>query len=71
VRERHVFDEVRVLNLDPGTYRLTVSLQNFGTVTRDVLVNAGMNGNLSFGLKVAGIAEAVTVTDETPAVDTK
>jgi carboxypeptidase family protein/TonB-dependent receptor-like protein len=63
--------EFRFLNLDPGTYRLSVALQNFGTVTRDVIVNTGTNIDLSFGLKVAGLAESVTVTDETPVVDTK
>jgi hypothetical protein len=63
--------EFRFLNLDPGTYRLSVALQNFGTTTRDIIVNTGTNVDLTFGLKVAGLAETVTVTDETPVVDTK
>jgi Carboxypeptidase regulatory-like domain/TonB-dependent Receptor Plug Domain len=63
--------EFRFLNLDPGTYRLAVSLPGFGPITRDVIVNTGTNANLTFSLKVAGVEETVTVTAETPVVDPK
>jgi hypothetical protein len=59
------------LNLDPSTYKLEVSLAGFSTVLRQVIVNSGQNVNLSFSLKVATQAEVVTVTAETPVVDTK
>ena len=63
--------EFRFLNLDPGTYKLTVSMSGFATVNREVVVTTGQNVNLSFGMKVATHAEEVTVTAETPVVDTK
>jgi Carboxypeptidase regulatory-like domain/TonB-dependent Receptor Plug Domain len=63
--------DFRFLNLDPGTYKLAVSMKGFGTVNREVVVTTGQNVNLSFALKVAGQSEEVTVTAETPVVDTK
>jgi hypothetical protein len=63
--------EFRFLNLDPGTYKLTVTMSGFATVNREVVVTTGQNVNLNFGLKVATHAEEVTVTAETPVVDTK
>lgn len=63
--------EFRFLNLDPGTYKLTVTMSGFATVNREVIVTTGQNVNLNFGLKVATHAEEVTVTAETPVVDTK
>ena len=63
--------DFRFLNLDPGTYKLTVTLSGFATATRDVIVNTGQNANLSFGLKLATVEETVTITAETPVVDTK
>ena len=63
--------DFRFLNLDNGTYKLTVALAGFATVNREVIVTAGQNVNLSFGMKVATVEETVTVTAETPVVDTK
>jgi hypothetical protein len=63
--------DFRFLNLDPGTYKLTVSLSGFATVTRDVIVNTGQNATIGFGLKLATVEETVTITAETPVVDAK
>jgi hypothetical protein len=63
--------DFRFLNVERGTYRLEVGLAGFGTVSRDVLVTVGNNVTVSFGLKIATVAETVTVTAETPTVDTK
>ncbi len=63
--------EFRFLNLTNGTYKVSVSLAGFTTVNREVLVNVGTNVNLTFSLKVATVEETVTVTVETPIVDTK
>jgi len=63
--------DFRFLNLDPGTYKLTVGLAGFTTVNRSVVVSTGSNVNLTFGLKVASVEETVTVTDQTPIVDSK
>src|SRR5262245_23913858 len=63
--------DFRFLNLDPGMYKLTVTMTGFATVIRDVIVTTGQNVNLSFPMKVAGTAEEITVSAETPVVDTK
>jgi hypothetical protein len=63
--------DFRFLNLDPGTYKMTVGLTGFATVNREVIVTTGINANLSFAMKVATVEETVTVTAETPVVDTK
>ena len=33
--------DFRFLNLDPGTYKLAVSMKGFGTINRDVVVTTG------------------------------
>lgn len=63
--------DFRFLTLDPGTYKLAVSLTGFTTVNREIIVTTGVNVNLSFALKVATVEETVTVTAETPVVDAK
>jgi hypothetical protein len=63
--------DFRFLNVDNGTYNLTISLQGFATTKRQVVVNTGVNVNVSFSLKVATLQESVDVTDETPVVDSK
>jgi hypothetical protein len=63
--------EFRFLNLDPGTYKLTVTMAGFATSAREIVVTTGQSVNLSFSMKVAGTAEQVTVLAETPVVDTK
>jgi hypothetical protein len=63
--------DFRFLSLDPGHYKLVVALTGFTTVNREVIVATGGNVNISFGLKVATVEETVTVTAETPVVDTK
>ena len=63
--------DFRFLNLDPGSYKLAVALTGFGKQNRDVIVNSGVNVDLRFNLKVAAVEETVTVTSETPVVDTK
>src|SRR5438876_4623294 len=35
--------EFRFLNLDPGTYKLTVTMSGFATVNREVVVTTGQN----------------------------
>src|SRR5262245_19668642 len=63
--------DFRFLNLDPGNYKLSVSLQGFATVERNLIVNTGGNVNVAFPLKVATQAETITVTADTPLIDTK
>jgi Carboxypeptidase regulatory-like domain/TonB-dependent Receptor Plug Domain len=63
--------DFRFLNLDPGTYKLVVSMTGFATVNREIIVTTGQNVNLAFAMKVATVEESLTVTAETPVVDTK
>ena len=63
--------EFRFLNLDRGQYKVTVAIPGFTTLTRDITVTTGENVNLTFSAKVAQQEETITVTAETPLVDTK
>ena len=63
--------DFRFIGLDSGRYKVSVSLLGFTNVTRDVTVTTGENVNVAFSLKVASVAETVTVTAETPLVDVK
>ncbi len=63
--------EFRFLTVPHGTHKVTVGLTGFTTVNREVTVVVGSNVNLTFVLKVASVEESITVTAETPLVDTK
>lgn len=63
--------EFRFLNLDPAVYKLVVGMSSFGSVSREVTVNAGGNVNLTFPLKMASLSEALDVTAEAPVIDVK
>src|SRR5712672_2638157 len=59
------------LQLPPGRYSVTLKLSGFATVVQEnVLVSVGETVRLSPVMKVSGIAETVTVTTMSPAVDT-
>jgi len=62
--------EFRFLELAPGPYKLSVSLEGFQTVVRDnLIVEVGRNVDLSLVLNVARVAETVNVVAATPIVD--
>lgn len=63
--------DFRFVNVDHGTHQLRVALTGFTGVTRSVTVVTGQNLELGFTLKVASVEERVTVTGDTPVVDTK
>jgi Carboxypeptidase regulatory-like domain/TonB dependent receptor-like, beta-barrel len=57
--------------LAPGTYTIKAELQGFEPTTRTGLVlNVGQEVLVSLTLNVAGLAEAVTVTAQSPVVET-
>jgi outer membrane receptor protein involved in Fe transport len=63
--------EYRVPALPPGTYTVTAELQGFGTETRpDIVLVIDQDAVINFTLKPATVTEAVTVTGESPIVDT-
>jgi outer membrane receptor protein involved in Fe transport len=60
-----------VPNLTPGTYAVSVEMSGFGEVQRPgVLLTAGAELNLELKMQMAGVQEVVTVTGETPLVET-
>ena len=63
----------RFLNLAPGPYKVTVALQGFATSVREnVVVAVGATRRCCRSqLKVATVAETVTVSGQSPIVDTK
>ncbi len=61
----------RFLNLSPGDYTVTVSLQGFGAANRRVTVQTGQSASLDMALKVGGQAETIEVVAEAPLVDVK
>src|SRR5438445_4243971 len=59
------------LQLPPGRYTITLKLSGFATVVlENVLVTVGEAVRLNPVMKVSGIAETVTVTTVSPAVET-
>ncbi len=61
----------RFLNIDPGEYSVTVSLQGFGAANRKLLVQTGQSATLSIPLTVGAQTETVEVVAESPLVDVK
>ena len=60
------------LDIAPGPYAVTVSLQGFATVTVDnVIVTLGRNTNVDVAMKVSGVSETVNVESSTPLLDTR
>ena len=62
----------RFLNVPPGTYKVTAALQGFRTNVREgVVVTLGQSVQLPVTLNVATVQESVTVSGESPIIDTK
>jgi hypothetical protein len=63
--------EYRLQQLSPGRYRLQAELSGFSTVTvAQVELLVGQNATIPFVMSVATLTESVTVTGESPFVDT-
>jgi hypothetical protein len=64
--------QYRITDLPPGNYVLTFSLTGFATVRRDGLVVSGSGViPVNVDLRVGGLQETVTVSGESPIVDTQ
>src|SRR5437762_1120114 len=58
------------LQLPPGRYTVTLKLAGFATVVQEnVILTVGETVRLNTAMKVSGVAETVTVTSVTPAID--
>ena len=62
----------RFLDLPPGVYKLTSDLQGFSRLIREgITVTVGSNVDVPITMKVASLEESLTVTGDSPIVDTK
>jgi hypothetical protein len=62
----------RFLNQPPGPYSVTFDSSGFAGVKHEgVIVAVGRDADISVTLKLATVAESITVTGESPIVDTK
>ena len=60
----------RIVNLPPGVYAVTFTLQGFNTVKREqVQVQAGFTATIDGEMKVGAVQETVTVTGLSPVID--
>ena len=61
-----------VVDLRPGNYTVTFSLDGFSKVIRDgIVLGAGFTATVNVSLSVGAIAETITVTGASPVVDTQ
>src|SRR6266568_806526 len=64
--------EYRLIELRPGTYTVTFTLPGFASFKRDGLeLTPSFTATLNVELKVGGLEETVTVSGQTPLVDTQ
>jgi carboxypeptidase family protein len=62
----------RFLNLPPGTYTVTTNLAGFTSVRREgIVLTVGQTVEIPIQMRVAAVQETVTVTGESPVVDTR
>src|SRR5262249_23011053 len=61
-----------IVDLRPGTYSVTFSLEGFSTVKREgIELASGFTAPLNISLNVGSLAETITVTGASPTVDTQ
>ncbi len=64
--------QFRYPNLAPGVYALNVSIAGFGTYNEEGMrVGVGTTTERNVGMKLSSVSETVTVTGESPIIDTK
>jgi hypothetical protein len=62
--------QYKIVNLVPGLYTVTFTLQGFNTIKREgIELTAAFTANVNVELKVGSLVETITVTGQTPTVD--
>src|ERR1043166_2340721 len=60
----------QIVELRPGIYTVTFTLQGFSTVRREgIELNTGFTANVNADLKVGDVTETITVSGQSPVVD--
>jgi hypothetical protein len=61
----------RLLNLPPGTYTITAEIAGFATYRREgILTRAGSTFSVDIAMKLGSLTETVTVSGESPMIET-
>src|SRR5581483_2802565 len=64
--------QYKIIDLRPGTYSVTFTLPGFNTVKREgIELSAGFTATVNGDLKVGALEETITVTGQSPIVDTQ
>jgi hypothetical protein len=64
--------QYKIINLRPGTYTVTFTLPGFSTVKREgVELTNDFTAQINADLKVGGLEETITVSGQSPLVDTQ
>lgn len=64
--------QYKIIDLRPGTYTVTFTLQGFSTVKREgIEISAGFTATVNADLRVGGLEETITVSGQSPVVDTQ
>ena len=61
----------KTINLDPGTYTVTVSAASFAAFTSTAVVEVGRATSLTIDLSLQGATETVQITSEAPVINTE
>jgi hypothetical protein len=62
----------KIIDLRPGTYSVTFTLTGFSSVKREgIELTAAFTANVGAEMKVGAVAETITVSGESPIVDTQ
>jgi hypothetical protein len=64
--------QYKIIELQPGNYAVTFTLPGFSTVRRQgIELTSGFTASVNADLKLGDISETITVTGESPVVDTQ
>ena len=64
--------QYNIVDLRPGTYTVTYTLPGFNTVKREgVELTGAFVASINIDMKVGAVEETVTVTAESPLIDTQ
>ncbi len=64
--------QYKIVDLRPGTYTVTFTLPGFSTIKREgIEISAGFTATINADLKVGGLEETITVSGQSPVVDTQ